>query len=156
MLEVQLPQQLTNLVESWAVGNDCEIPTNHHITVLFVGRNRDESVSKRMIQHADLLFSKMDFPQNLMLQGRLEMFGYRYDHLVAIIKPDEHLSRMRNYLKLQFPETSDSFEFTPHITLAKASKNRTPPRVIRSEESIPVTHLVVKYGEYYLRYATRP
>lgn len=148
MLEVSIPDDLKSIAESWANEFNAEVSENPHVTVLFVGRNLPSEITLLMHDAAERLIHLC--PESLTLQGRLEMFGYRYDHLVAIIKPNEKLQRLRDEFLKEF-RTKGDFKYVSHVTLAKATRNHPPPRIIRQEQELKTTYLVVKSGDSYCR-----
>jgi len=126
---------------------------DYHLTLQFIGRDLDDkSVASAIVssftfapRHSSI---EVKFPGTL---GMLTTGKGRY--MVAHVDP-AGLEEMRKELSAHLAEMGvypkDSFDFSPHVTLAEAPptapKTKPPPPV--GPFSVQVKELVVKYGPH--------
>lgn len=150
MLRVEPPRVLTRFARSWAYRRiDRKVNTKgYHLTLVFLGRDKPDEVGSTMLGIAESMATHM--PGEVTWTGDLRMFGFRYDHLVAVVDPTEELTAFRN---LVFEEcvmhglkVDTRFNFNPHITLATGMNTFEDLPEAKEPMAMEVTGLEVKTG----------
>ncbi len=172
MLTIKLNDRIRDAVNEWAAKkplNRFAMLDEPHVTLVFVGRNLDDSFGERMSSVVER--DAEHAPSHIALTGTLDAFGLNNDHLVALVEPVHALKRYVGMLDTSLAsmgvDRSRNFGFHPHVTLATTREPLTPldlsdsaldpinGRIDMFAERLKVSALVAKVGSNKIRILTK-
>lgn len=152
MLSVTMPEEITTMAKSW-VDEDPEhrhLPEiDHHVTLLFVGRDLADYVGKAML---DVVNSYKQWPKFLTTSGPIKMFGGKKDHVAVLLQTSLALSSTRAAIKSGIEketvaDISASFGgYNPHVTIGSGRPNDVAPASSLRRYDLMISEVVVKIG----------
>jgi 2'-5' RNA ligase len=147
MLDVDVPRGIRDAAESWAAeAPQRESKREHHLTIVFVGRDMPSAVGPIMFSAA----ASVEHPKTVRFTGVFEMFGSNRTHLVARVEPSEELyeARFRIAEKLEQSgvKAATRWAFAPHVTLAESSFRDYGLSYALKAQDATVRRFVVKVG----------